>query len=690
MKKLSSFLLTLALVFTLIPAFAVGATAEAPVPAGHIDIPADAATVEKDGITYTVLRTEGDLAFLTTENGRFILANDIDFGGRVPERYTVSGVIFDGNGYSYLNFKLESTGDTSLFANNKGAESVFRNLNFGAPEQKATVTVSNTAASTGTTGVGVLFSYTNSNFRFENINVYADMTASERICMGGLIGYDNGGTAVLVNCNFYGSIMGSATAKADVGYAGLVGKIGSPAVITLEGCNNYGTISTRGTGNNQKTAGLVGVLNAPVLTMKNCANFGNISSADAGNVGGFISEFYLSPKTELDIRFTDCVNYGTVSGQGKTGGFFGYLNSGTNGVGGTVLFEGCKNYGAMVGTGGDSGGFCGSISAKANIQVLNCANYGDLSGGGNNKAGFCGSINMQTSYTLTVTDYLNTGNVTSGSRAGSVSGWLGAGNYIFTRCVNLGNMNGKGNVGGIMAMAISAAATETAPAYVTTVTDCFSAGGQTSTVAAECGVIVGYASDKATGSGNLYKKFGSAHTSLGDTEMAAWTDVVTKLNELYSEAWGKFILNNDENGVVPATPKLAGVQDGKAADGKLSVRLIATLRDTLRYDEIGFQIRVNGGETNQISCKHVYLKLLSRENGNQTTITADELGGSFVYALAIDSIPATGTVTLTVTPYANDLDYANNGIVYIGVSYNVTYVNGVFQGAVPVAETPAA
>ena len=273
MKKRFALLLTLAMLLTMLPAFVVGATAEeaagTSVAFERVDIPADAQTVEKDGNTYTVLRTVEDLEklgennALTVEEGEsvatryYILANDIDFGGEEPERYSLKNVVLDGNGYSYLNFTLSGTGSQSLFAIVKDQETVIRNINFGSSGKRVAVTISNEAAVTGSTGVGVLLSYTNSYFRFENINIYADITASERICVGGFVGNMGGGTADLVNCSFYGSVTGNATANADVGYAGFFGKLSSGVVITMEQCCNYAAISTPGTGTSQKTSGIL-------------------------------------------------------------------------------------------------------------------------------------------------------------------------------------------------------------------------------------------------------------------------------------------------------------------------------------------------------------------------------------------------------------------------------------------------
>ena len=77
-------------------------------------------------------------------------------------------------------------------------------------------------------------------------------------------------------------------------------------------------------------------------------------------------------------------------------------------------------------------------------------------------------------------------------------------------------------------------------------------------------------------------------------------------------------------------------------------------------------------------CVNVYGKLLSTtEQGFAAEVTAAELNGTYLFALAIENVPATGTFTFTVTPYAKALDGTT---VYSGASYNVTYTNGAYVG----------
>lgn len=244
-------------------------------------------------------------------------------------------------------------------------------------------------------------------------------------------------------------------------------------------------------------------------------------------------------------------------------------------------------------------------------------------------------------------------------------------------CVSLGSLSGSGEVGGIPA--------KVKAEHGAVVKDCLSAAS-VSASSGSVGVLIGGSADAATASGNYCMKSGSANTTGGETELTDWVKAVSVLNEKYSNVFGRFLLNTDETGAVLATPKLTGVQDGKVTDNNTtSVRFIATLRDTLRYERVGFRITVNGGEEKIFSCQHVYLKLLASENGAQVEVSAEAMGGSYLYALTVNGIPATGTVTFTVVPFADDQADSEGAQTYLGQGYTVTYTDSVFVSATPIA-----
>ena len=684
MKKLLALFLTLALCFSMFATLSIGAAegeaeneneteTETQTKKGMIEIPDGAETVSVGEETYTVLRTEEDLAQLKTANGKYLLANDIDFGGETLSKgkYPIAGsTVFDGNGFSFLNYTQSSEGDFSLF--DVGNGTVLKNLTLGSATQKIQLTSTGAGKS-----CGAIVSWTNATFRLENVHVWADLRVG-RSQTGGLVANLAGsGKVTFVNCSFHGSIVGDGAAG-DAGYAGFIGQFQENATAVFENCQNYATVSTIGTETKHKTAGFIGKANGKNLTMTDCANYGNISTLTGGSTGGFTGESYISQASPaLNWSFTNCVNYGKISGVGRVGGMLSYLNCSSRVTAGvTLTMTNCGNYGDVSASGADSGGLIGNTDVKvaSTLTVTNCFNMGNLSGNGNNKGGVIGSANFGTESIVAVTNFLNMGSITSGSRAAAVTGWLDKGKVTVSGCVSLGAITGKGEAGGVLAIAVDNCV----------VKDCLAATTVTTTNTS-CGVLIGGNAGKATTSGNYYMKSGSANTAGGETELTDWAGVAKVLNEKYSDRWGKFMLNTDENGVVPATPKLAGVQDGKSADGSLSVRFIATLQNTLRYERVGFKITVNGGAEKSISCKYVYLKLTATENGAQTEVSAAQLGGSYLYALTVNEIPATGTVTFAVIPFADDMEGVENPQTYLGSGYTVTYVDGVYVGATPIA-----
>ena len=133
--------------------------------------------------------------------------------------------------------------------------------------------------------------------------------------------------------------------------------------------------------------------------------------------------------------------------------------------------------------------------------------------------------------------------------------------------------------------------------------------------------------------------------------------------------------------MVLAAPTFAGVQESIAEAG--NIRLVATLNDSLNYSAVGFTVELVGENTIEQECNSVYKKLLStNKQGFDSVVTAEELYGTYVYALAITGIPTEETVTLKITPFGKDLDQTT---VYEGDSYNLVYTNGKVVALTPCA-----
>ena len=102
-------------------------------------------------------------------------------------------------------------------------------------------------------------------------------------------------------------------------------------------------------------------------------------------------------------------------------------------------------------------------------------------------------------------------------------------------------------------------------------------------------------------------------------------------------------------------PTYVGYQVSDVSEGKYSVRFVASINYLDDVSSVGFIIRAQYtkdaapvDKTVTQYCSYVYTSILAGGN----SVTAEELGGNYVFALHIDDIPTdVGAITFTVTPY---------------------------------------
>ncbi len=128
--------------------------------------------------------------------------------------------------------------------------------------------------------------------------------------------------------------------------------------------------------------------------------------------------------------------------------------------------------------------------------------------------------------------------------------------------------------------------------------------------------------------------------------------------------------------------RLVGVQNAKNdAEKTYAVRFVGALGDDVNledYTEVGFEITATYGESeNRVlskACTTVYSKIVGQEGGVATEYSAENLGATYLFALAIHGIPESiGNVTFTVTSY-----YATELGTVKGETYTVVYNAGDF------------
>ena len=229
-----------------------------------------------------------------------------------------------------------------------------------------------------------LFGYVGTGGKVQNLTVSG--TVSGGMFVGGVVGYNNGGT--VTGCIFSGS--GSVSGNSYVG--GVVG--------------------------------VVGVVGDSSGTVKNCYNTGDVTGGSY--VGGVVGQNSGSVE--------NCYNTGNISGDisvGSSGGVVGW-NSGT--------VENCYNTGSVTSSGSNVGGVVGYNVGP----VKNCYNIGEVSGSGI----YVGGVVGYNGGSGIVTNCYNTGTVSSNSNISDVGGVVGynGGSGTVTNCYNTGTVSSNSNI----------------------------------------------------------------------------------------------------------------------------------------------------------------------------------------------------------------------------------------------------
>ena len=93
--------------------------------------------------------------------------------------------------------------------------------------------------------------------------------------------------------------------------------------------------------------------------------------------------------------------------------------------------------------GGIVGGTDGTGNGSQQTRIWNCGNEAAIKANGANGAGIIG-VNMNGFASIILLDCYNTGNITSGSDGGAMSGWLGGGWSNVRNCYNIGTVTTDG------------------------------------------------------------------------------------------------------------------------------------------------------------------------------------------------------------------------------------------------------
>lgn len=143
-------------------------------------------------------------------------------------------------------------------------------------------------------------------------------------------------------------------------------------------------------------------------TIKNLTVDGTITGADVAGIvarmdGGTVE---------------NCVNRATVTGNRKAAGIV-VITKGS----GEATIQNCRNYGTIKSTGDRAGGIINLIELKT--QVLNCTNSGSVTSEATATYGAGGVVAWTNCAAFTISECVNTANVTAKGAAGGIVGGVG-------------------------------------------------------------------------------------------------------------------------------------------------------------------------------------------------------------------------------------------------------------------------
>ncbi|MCL2039831.1 MAG: hypothetical protein FWG85_05320 [Bacteroidetes bacterium] len=185
--------------------------------------------------------------------------------------------------------------------------------------------------------------------------------------------------------------------------------------------------------------GIVGDCYYATGKIENCINYGNLS---AGRIGGIVCHL---ASVSGPYEISNCINYGTLNGSNGVGG----IVASAEGTGATIID--CINCGEIIDQTW-TGGIAGSTYPA---HILNCINIGKISKTIDERdhyttGGIVGSIARAS----IISKCMNIGDVVGINNTGGIVGGSGSDNWggppSIIECINYGYVKGINNIGGIL------------------------------------------------------------------------------------------------------------------------------------------------------------------------------------------------------------------------------------------------
>ena len=265
------------------------------------------------------------------------------------------------------------------------------------------------------------------------------------------------------NCSNSGSI----TSKTDAA-GGIVAMSSGSDEIIFENCTNNatGTIAA-----NTYGGGILGyAYNKVKATFTGCSNSASVTSTKSyagGILGatGTVNSDGTKDYRALDLIFKNCTNNstGTITGATYAGGIVSYVEATA-----PVVFDGCKNFAAVTGTGENAGGVLGYAKVTDALSFNKCENHGAVTTNAKKQVGGIVGYIISGYTSLAFTDCDNYGAITANGNsnnasAGGIAGVVGGAGCEFKDCDNYanGSITAEGRSAGIVAWASGTAYTFT-------------------------------------------------------------------------------------------------------------------------------------------------------------------------------------------------------------------------------------
>ena len=342
----------------------------------------------------------------------------------------------------------------------------------------------------------------------------------------------------------------------------------------------------------------------------------------------------------------DSVKIESTEGVKTTSAYFsiaalaGYANNGSN------VIEYCVNnanidvVGINTAATADYFAIAGIIAQAATVDVRYCINNGNI----------------------TVSEAGRAWQYVAGIMAKNVT-W---GTRSITNCINNGNVTYTGVATLVTSAFIPGGVfgSMTSNSYSVKINNCFNFGTVSSGDATDArfGQISGYGRNIQTVSTTT--NYGV--NTLGPVDgvaSAAWGNVSKTADELKAMPAYQAIVAEVAEHLTGISTDLYGYQTSAEKDGKYDLRLVATISgDYTKCQNVGFEAKVTykNGDGNLVEksatmySTNLYTAVRATDKaGTETTdVTADKLGGDFIFVLVCKNLPADATeVTFTVTTF---------------------------------------